>query len=156
MDRLLASRLGQQRTAPTRHRRSTVRSRTVGPLHVRAYVVMPNHVHLLITPQVEVPTLLRSLKSITAKRANQILGLTGRAFWQEESYDHLVRDGKEFERIRGYIEENPVWAGLVAEAGEYRWSSAYVGEAGRGAGCGPGGPPHSSNSNSSSSSGSKM
>ena len=43
-----------------------------------AFVVMPNHVHLLITPQVEVPKLLRSLKGITGKRANSILGLTGR------------------------------------------------------------------------------
>ena len=94
---------------------------------LHAFVVMPNHVHLLITPQVEVPKLLRSLKGITAKRANQILGLTGRAFWQEESYDHVVRNGKEFRRICGYIEENPVRAGLAGEAGEYRWSSAWRG-----------------------------
>jgi putative transposase len=49
--------------------------------------------------------------------------LTGRPFWQEESYDHLVRDQSEFENIRNYIEENPVRAGLVTEASEYRWSS---------------------------------
>ena len=40
----------------------------------------------------------------------------------EESYDHLVRNGKEFEKIRRYIEENPVRAGLITL--EYRWSSA--------------------------------
>ena len=45
------------------------------PLH--AFVGIANHLHLLITPQVAVPKLLRSLKGITAKRANQILGLTG-------------------------------------------------------------------------------
>ena len=53
-----------------------------------------------------------------------MLALTGRSFWQEESYDHLVRHAGEFEKIRSYIERNPVRAGLVAEANQYRWSSA--------------------------------
>ena len=116
-------------------------------IRLHAFVVMPNHVHLLLTPQVEVPKLLRSLKGITAKRANQALGLTG-AFWQEESYDHVVRNGKEFDSIRGYIEENPVRAGLAAVAEAYPWSSAGRGGAGQGAGCGPGGPPHLGQPNS--------
>ena len=85
---------------------------------------MPNHVHILATPSVELPKLTRSLKGITAKRANAILRLTGKPFWQDESYDHLVRNEREFEKIRRYIEENPVRAGLVSEASEYRWSSA--------------------------------
>jgi putative transposase len=65
-----------------------------------------------------------SLKSITAKRANAILALTGRPFWQDESYDHTARHEREFERIRYYIEENPVRAGLVHQATDYRRSSA--------------------------------
>jgi REP element-mobilizing transposase RayT len=85
---------------------------------------MPNHVHLLATPHVEVPRMTKSLKGITAKRANAMLALTGRSFWQDESYDHLVRHEREFEKIRNYIEENPVRAGLVRQADEYRWSSA--------------------------------
>ena len=89
-----------------------------------AFVVMPNHVHILAAPSVTLPKLTRSLKGITAKRANAILGLTGYSFWQEESYDHLVRSEREFERVRNYIEENPVRAGLVNVASEYRWSSA--------------------------------
>ncbi|HLE04179.1 MAG TPA: transposase, partial [Anaerolineales bacterium] len=72
----------------------------LGHYTLHAYVVMPNHVHLLITPHVAVPTLLRSLKTITARRANCALALTGQAFWQEESYDHWVRNQEEFERIR--------------------------------------------------------
>jgi len=68
--------------------------------------------------------MMRSLKTITAKRSNQILKLTGRRFWAEESYDHVVRDG-EFERIRRYIELNPVKAGLVSDPAAYRWSSAW-------------------------------
>jgi len=86
-------------------------------------VVMPNHVHMLITPTIALPKLTRSLKGITAKRANQMLGLIGIPFWNEESYDRLVRDGTEFDHIRGYIEQNPVRAGLVTQAGEFRWSS---------------------------------
>ncbi len=91
---------------------------------LHAFVVMPNHVHLLVIPNVGLPKLTKSLKGITARRANAMLGVTGRPFWQEESYDHLVRDEQEFVRIRNYIEENPVRAGLVTEACEYRWSSA--------------------------------
>jgi REP element-mobilizing transposase RayT len=91
---------------------------------LHAFVVMPNHVHLLITPAVPLPRLTKSLKGITAKRANAVLGLTGIPFWQDESYDHVVRNEREFERIRNYIEGNPVRAGLVKDAGAYRWSSA--------------------------------
>ncbi len=96
----------------------------LGHYRLSAYVVMPNHVHLLVTPVAPLPKIMKSLKGITAKRANLMLALTGRAFWQEESYDHLVRHEGEFEKIRSYIEENPVRAGLVAEASKYRWSSA--------------------------------
>jgi len=84
---------------------------------------MPNHVHTLVTATVPLPKLTKSLKGITARKANAILGLTGRPFWQEESYDHVVRDKGEFEKIRRYIEENPVRAGMVRNASEYRWSS---------------------------------
>ena len=94
--------------------------------HLHAFAVMPDHVHLLVTPLVPLPKLTKSLKGITAKRANLMLGMTGNPFWQEESYDRLVRDHSEFERIRNYIEENPVRAGLVAHSAEYRWSSTWV------------------------------
>jgi len=97
---------------------------TLGHYLLHAFVVMPNHVHLLATPAVALPKLTKSLKGITAKRANAMLALTGSAFWQEESYDHLIRHEREFEGIRNYIEENPVRFGLVKEASEYRWSSA--------------------------------
>lgn len=82
---------------------------------------------------------MKSLKGITAKRANQMLGRKGR-FWQEESYDHRVRNDLEFERIRRYIEENPVRAGLVREPADFPWSSAR--EAARGPLANPGGPPY--------------
>lgn len=70
------------------------------------------------------PKVTKSLKGITAKRANAISGLTGSSFRQEESYNRLVRNETESRRIVRYIEMNAVRAGLVPEAGEYRWSSA--------------------------------
>jgi len=92
--------------------------------YLHAFTVMPNHVHLLATPAVALPKLTKSLKGITAKRANAMLALVGTPFWQQESYDHLVRHEREFAKIVSYIEENPVRAGLVREARDYRWSSA--------------------------------
>lgn len=91
---------------------------------LHAFVVMPNHVHMLVSPNVPLPRLTKALKGFTAKRANQMLARTGNPFWQEESYDRLVRDSAEWERIKFYIEQNPVRAGLVKEASQYRWSSA--------------------------------
>jgi REP element-mobilizing transposase RayT len=89
-----------------------------------AWVVMPNHVHLSILPRVAVPTITRWLKSWTARQANQLLGLAGQPFWQDESYDHWARDAKEFVRICRYIEGNPVTAGLASSAELWPWSSA--------------------------------
>jgi REP element-mobilizing transposase RayT len=89
-----------------------------------AFVVMPNHVHLLIVPRVPIPTLTQRLKSYTAHEANRMLCRTGEAFWQSESYDHWVRDDHEWNRIVSYIENNPVNAGLAAKPEDYPWSSA--------------------------------
>ncbi len=125
-------------------------AKTLGQYELHAFVVMPNHVHLLVTPAIELPKIMKSLKSITARRANAMLSLTGNRFWQEESYDHLVRDRKEFENIRKYIEENPVRAGLVKDSCEYRWTSAAEATWGSPAdqGVRPRGPPHLSLSSS--------
>ena len=68
--------------------------------------------------------LLQSLKGFTAREANRVLGRTGEPFWQAESYDHWVRNEREYLRIADYIECNPVKAGLVGHAGDYPWSSA--------------------------------
>jgi len=95
---------------------------------LHAGVVMPNHVHVLVTPIIAPSKLLQSVKGFSAREANKILERTGVPFWQAESYDHWVRDDKEFGRISRYIEENPVRAGLVATAEDYRWSSAYAGQ----------------------------
>ena len=91
---------------------------------LHGFVVMPNHVHLLATQLVPFAEWLGPLKGFTAKRANQALGLSGNAFWQNESYDHLVRNDDEFRRIQRYVELNPVKAGFAGKPEEFRWSSA--------------------------------
>ena len=88
---------------------------------------MPNHVHLLVTLRVPFAKWLGPLKGFRAHRANELLGRTGGAFWQDESYDRLVRSDEEFERIRTYIENNPATAGLAASPEEFPWSSAAPG-----------------------------
>jgi REP element-mobilizing transposase RayT len=95
---------------------------------LRAYVVMGNHVHVLVRPRQPASRVLQWLKGRTARESNQILARTGKPFWQRESYDHWVTDHRELERIAAYIENNPVKAGLVADASQYPWSSASAGD----------------------------
>ena len=101
-----------------------------------AYCIMPNHVHVVFTPlamqssrtdvvnsaenpaQTEglcynpLSSIMQSLKGYTAYKANRLLGRSG-AFWQGESYDHVIRDLNEWRRIVTYVLNNPVKAGLV-------------------------------------------
>ena len=98
----------------------------LGHYELGAYVVMANHVHLLVRPRIAPARLLKSLKGATAPEANRLLGRTGEPFWQKESYDHCVQNDREFEKIRMYIETNPVKAGLVRNSQDYPWSSAGV------------------------------
>jgi putative DNA methylase len=91
---------------------------------LHAFVVMPNHVHLLVISHVPLSKWLRSLKGYTGHEALRILNQPGKPFWQDESYDHIVRDDKEFSNIRHYIEWNPVRAGFVATPEDFPWSSA--------------------------------
>ena len=89
------------------------------------WVVMPNHVHLVIEPRGEhsLSDILHSLKSYTATEANRALGRQG-PFWQHESYDRLLRDQKEFDRCVQYVQQNPVKAKLAAAAEEYAYGRA--------------------------------
>lgn len=96
----------------------------LGHYDLLAYVVMANHVHILLQPKAPLSRITGGIKGVTAKIANQILGRTGQPFWQDESFDHWVRNDEQFLRIRRYIEANPVTAGLVARAENYPWSSA--------------------------------
>lgn len=103
-----------------------------------AYCIMPNHVHLVFyvgrnvistkrsnASRYILAPILQSLKGYTAHKANKILNRTG-AFWQHESYDHVVQDERELERVIAYVLNNPVKAGLVSTWQEWKWS--YVQE----------------------------
>jgi putative transposase len=100
-------------------RGETMRHYRLGP-----FVIMANHVHVLLLPSISPSLLLKSLKGATAREANRALGRTGEQFWQRETFDHWVRSDTEWTRIADYIERNPVKAGLVTKMEEYPWSSA--------------------------------
>jgi REP element-mobilizing transposase RayT len=93
MDRLLA----QNSSGPRYLQRPDIAQMVVEAIQYRdpaeyllhSFVVMPNHVQMLITPRVPAAGIMQSLKRFTARQANRILGLTGRPFWQDESYDRL-------------------------------------------------------------------
>ncbi|HSW55488.1 MAG TPA: transposase [Ignavibacteriaceae bacterium] len=79
------------------------------------YCIMPNHIHLvfeLIEGSRGISKIMQSIKRISARKSNQILNRTGK-FWQDESYDRLVRDDKELYFIIKYVLLNPVNAGLI-------------------------------------------
>jgi putative transposase len=85
---------------------------------------MANHVHLLITPKVAIERITKGIKGVSSRKANLILGRTGTIFWQQESFDHWVRNESEMQRVHSYIERNPVSAGLVKTPSDWPWSSA--------------------------------
>jgi len=77
-----------------------------GGYELSAWIVMPNHVHLLILPRVALPQITHWIKGRTAREANLLLGRVGEPFWQHESYDHWARNERELRRIAAYIEDN--------------------------------------------------
>jgi putative transposase len=101
--------------------------RRQGAFRLHAFVLMPEHVHLLLTP----------LGDVTLERALQLIkGGYSRAFglefgpkeiWQRGFTDHRIRDAGDYESHRVYIHQNPVKRGLVELAADYRLSSAYPG-----------------------------
>jgi REP element-mobilizing transposase RayT len=93
---------------------------------LRAWVVMPNHVHVLLRPKTPLSVITRWLKGSTARQANLVLGRTGKAFWQNESFDHRVRTELELDRIVRYVEHNPVSARLANTPRDWAWSSARL------------------------------
>ena len=89
-----------------------------------AWVIMPNHVHVVLEPRAPLQIITRALKGVSARHANATLGRASERFWQDESFDHWIRNGSELERVRSYVERNPVKAGLATRAEDWLWSSA--------------------------------
>ena len=95
---------------------------------LEAFTLLHNHGHVACTPLVKengefnsLTEIFHSLKRHTARKANDALGRRG-AFWQDESYDRIVRDQAELERIVKYVLNNPVKAGLVKHWKDWKWS----------------------------------
>lgn len=100
-----------------------------------AYCLMSNHGHLVIdtagytfkpshdgvTAPYPLTDTLKRLKGRTARFCNQALGRNG-AFWHPESYDHVIRDQKEYQRIVWYTLNNPVKAGLVERWEDWKFT----------------------------------
>jgi REP element-mobilizing transposase RayT len=92
-----------------------------------AWCVMPNHVHTVFEPGGEQPlgAIIRSWKSFTAKAANRILRRDG-PFWHKDYFDRYMRDEGHLNRSIGYVEDNPVRAGLASTPADWPWSSAKL------------------------------
>ena len=116
--------------------------------HLHRYVIMPNHVHVLLEPtEVEQPfqaaefaqagkpapqhqpqyqplrVITQGLKGYIAREANRLLGRRG-VFWQDEGFDHWIRDDERYQRCILYIDRNPVEAGLCGSPEAWPWGSA--------------------------------
>ena len=92
---------------------------------IYGYVVMPEHVHLLVNepPRATLADAVHCLKLSFAKRVQSLAVAGSGCFWQKRYYDRNGRDAKEFEVKLRYVHRNPVKRGLVREAGEWKWSS---------------------------------
>ena len=97
-----------------------------GKYRLHAWVLMPNHGHLMLTPfpKMHLPDIMHSIKSYSAQMANKHLGRTGQ-FWQHESFDRYIRNRRHFDAVVRYIEMNPVKAGLCSEAKQWKFGSAF-------------------------------
>jgi REP element-mobilizing transposase RayT len=96
-------------------------------IQLHAAVVMPDHVHLLLTPlQSELgwphalPAILKLIKGVSARSVNRLLDCSG-PVWQEESFDHVLRSTESFAEKLEYIHQNPVRRGLVQRPEDYPW-----------------------------------
>ena len=98
---------------------------------VLAYVVMPNHVHILIKvyKNETLATIVKSWKSFSARKIQSILPKLNKPalepIWQKDYWDRYIRDKDHFYYAMEYIHKNPTKAGLVKKPEDWTWSSAY-------------------------------
>lgn len=104
---------------------SVLKEHTGNLYTIRNWVVMPNHVHALVTPalSVSLESIIHQIKGQSARAINLAIGRTGR-LWEVEYFDRYIRDQPHFERVAHYIEWNPVKAKLCASPEDWPWTSA--------------------------------
>jgi putative transposase len=102
-----------------------VRYRDAGKFIIHEFVVMPNHIHLLLSVD-DGCGIGRAVQFVKGGFSHELRkrGTKLAAVWQPSYYEHRVRDFEEYQRIRTYIHENPVRRGLVGAAADYPYSSA--------------------------------
>ena len=95
--------------------------------NLHAAVIMPDHVHLLLTPlrdehgwPYSLPAILKLIKGTSARSLNKLLDSSG-PIWQEESFDQVLRSNESLEKKLEYIRQNPVRRRLVQKPEDYRW-----------------------------------
>jgi alanyl-tRNA synthetase/REP element-mobilizing transposase RayT len=98
-----------------------------------AACVMPDHVHLLLEPQIEkedtgdkplfyaLSDILQTLKSVSSHRINKAAGVKGQHVWENESFDRLIRSEHDLEEKFHYICRNPWDAAVAALDEDYQW-----------------------------------
>ncbi len=90
------------------------------------YVVMPDHVHVILKPlvrdgdRVRLSSITQSIKGYLARRINQMAGRKG-VLWQEETYDHVIRNAGDYLDRATYILDNPRRRGLVDDGTAWPW-----------------------------------
>ena len=104
------------------------RYRREGRFQLHAFVVMPEHIHLLLTPANDV-TLEHSVQLVKGGYSHALGSILGRKreIWQRGFTDHRIRDDPDYVNHRNYIHQNPVERGLVNQPREYRYCSAFPG-----------------------------
>lgn len=97
-----------------------------GAFQLHAFVVMPEHVHLLITPTVTLERAIQLIKGGYSRSFGLEFGLK-KEVWQPGFTDHRIRDAHDFAAHRDYIHLNPVRRGFVDNPAEYKYCSAFPG-----------------------------
>jgi putative transposase len=99
-------------------------TRAKHPFDLIAWVVLPDHMHLLIDPlQCNLSGVVRKIKLVFSTKYRESLGLVSGKVWQNRFWDHRIRDQEDFNRHVDYIHYNPVKHGLVSAPMEYPYSS---------------------------------
>ena len=97
-------------------------------IDLNALVIMPDHVHMIFVPLVDVEKsevfslarITKGIKGTSAHLINRQLGRAGRV-WQEESFDRVLRFSEKLDEKIAYIVDNPVRQGLVSSSEAYQW-----------------------------------
>jgi putative transposase len=94
--------------------------------HTHAYVVMPDHLHWLMTlgNEPDLSDTVGRVKGESARRINTVLGRQGSPIWQHGFHDHALRHEEDTRDIARYVVANPLRAGLVDRIGDYPWWDA--------------------------------